>query len=263
LCSVTAEALREQRFQGLLDEQEITWTETAERRGGRVDGVSGKVSSSRFEAQAVAAKPLDVIHLDLEATPDQVKALLADLQERPDEFVLLSYASGPSAEALGVQTTQSREQAALQEPVAAPMHRAVQPQAGRGGERKGRWTDLEEWLDAGQASKAGVHHTRRRVETGQAGVALQVLAADSADQRNALNLASPAESPAQEAASEDEELDQERRDRKESGVERSLAEDDLGQSLETPVVEDAQNLETERQEAKQPKPPAGCFRRGG
>jgi len=68
--------------QGLLDEQEITWTETAERRGGRVDGVSGKVSSSRFEAQAVAAKPLDVIHLDLEATPDQVKALLADLLAR-------------------------------------------------------------------------------------------------------------------------------------------------------------------------------------
>jgi len=105
-CDVTAEALRGNAFKELLQRHEMRGVMTGAVAGGRTPGrLSGSepiAPADEPDVRVVVGKPFEVVEVDVEATPDQIKALLADLRERPGQFSSLSYALDPAAVSRGL-----------------------------------------------------------------------------------------------------------------------------------------------------------------
>lgn len=91
---VTADAVRQGVFDKLVRNQAIAPiapTDAGERKRARAGGMASNAArqDSAFLEEADLAS--DVIHVDVEATRDQITALLADLNDRADQFSFLAY----------------------------------------------------------------------------------------------------------------------------------------------------------------------------
>ncbi|MFH1920900.1 MAG: hypothetical protein ABIP48_13605, partial [Planctomycetota bacterium] len=243
-CDVTARAVRERLFQELLQKRQITWDELAEGRGARKAGVSANLALSDSRAYGVAAKPSETIQLDVEATPGQLKALLADLEGRPDEFSLFSYTSSPSVTSFAYEAPQGPGPLAAQELSAAEMRQAVPFYAGDGGRKRGRFTDLNTFFDAAQPGKAA-DHVRRRMEAGQPGAVAERLLADSDE----LGQTAKQEKPEGKAA--EKKLESDQRGQKGSEAEEPLRENQVEQRLAVQVEKEVPKLKMEREGAEE------------
>jgi len=91
--NVTAEAVRDQVFERLLEKQQIAPAEGVERREGRPSGASGRTHQDELRMFKAVKEPVEVIQWEIEGTRDQIMGLLADLSGRPAEFTLLSHPS--------------------------------------------------------------------------------------------------------------------------------------------------------------------------
>jgi len=98
--NVTADAVRRGVFHKLLESQHITelaLASAAQRGQAQTEAAAGDVAQRKYEFYSVAGKPGHVINVDIEATRDQIEALLGELHRRPEQFSLISYVPAPGA----------------------------------------------------------------------------------------------------------------------------------------------------------------------
>ncbi|HUT90385.1 MAG TPA: zf-HC2 domain-containing protein [Thermoguttaceae bacterium] len=162
-CDVTAEALRENVFKELLDRHEMTGAMTGAVAGGRL---LGRISAGEPIAPAdepdvrvVVGKPFEVVEVDVEATPNQIKALLADLQERPGQFSSLSYALDPAAVSRGLGRFWANGQVSAQRQAGTALDEDVQtvgePAAAEAARQKVSRTDVDKVLELARRFRYG------------------------------------------------------------------------------------------------------------
>lgn len=175
--NVTADAARQRVFHKLLESQQITELALAKApQRGRAQNelAAADVAQREYEFYSVAGKPADVIHVDIEATRDQIAALLGELQRRPEQFSLISYVPAPGAgsaayrvpQGLGAGRTQGQPGASIPGAPRSPQQPDDAPQ------QQLRKTDLEDLLFGARRREAGRQDVRR-AEMGQAGTAVQ------------------------------------------------------------------------------------------
>ena len=175
--NVTADAVRQRVFHKLLESQQISEiARTADARGSRARRAvaAGNVRQPEYSFYSVAGKPSDVIHVDVEATRDQIAALLGELHGRPEQFSLISYVPARGAESAEHQRPQGPDGGAAQGRPGASTPGAVQslPEADDAPQKQPGWTDFDELLFGGRHREAG-RQAIRRAEIGQAGTAVE------------------------------------------------------------------------------------------
>jgi len=206
---VTADAVRQRVFDKLVRDQAIAQIIPAAKgvdKRARADAMASNAArqdSGFFEETDVAS---DVIHVDVEATRDQISALLGDLNDRADQFSFLAYDdSSPGVESLDEATPRVPGQMAAGKLSAGQVQRARQPMAeGDDVWRKGSGVDLDALL-LRRGFREGGGQALRRAEAGEAAEDMEKPASPSLQQRGgreAVQEKEEAEEPARGAVAE-------------------------------------------------------------
>ncbi len=95
-CNVTPEAQREQVFEHLLRSEGVAPTAADASVPRREALGTARAPADRPSRQGVDRKA-PVVQVDVEATPDQVQAILTSLRSRPEQFSELAYAVEPES----------------------------------------------------------------------------------------------------------------------------------------------------------------------
>ncbi len=150
-CDVTAEALRGNVFKELLDRHEMTGAMAGGRMLGRISAAEPIGPADHPELGGVAGKPFEVVEVDVEATPGQIKALLAELHDRPSQFPSLSYTLDPGAVSRGLGHLGADGQVAAQRQAGEALYEDVQtvgkPAAAEAAQQKASRADVDKVLD--------------------------------------------------------------------------------------------------------------------
>lgn len=170
---VTAEAARRGVFDKLVEKQAIAQIAPADAEEGkrrRAGGMAAQVAPMPPQVVGKAGVALGVIQVDMEATRDQISALLGDLNNRADQFSFLAYDDlAADLPALDDATQQGPGQQALGTPFGTPARRARQPgaEAYDGRQKKGEGVDLDTLL-LRRGLQEGVGQVPRRAEVREA-----------------------------------------------------------------------------------------------
>lgn len=129
-CDVTPDAQHGNVFKELLDRCQVSDAVMRVVPGGdtlgSVSAGERVAPADRPELRAVAGKPFQVVEVDVEATGDQIKALLAELHDRPGQFLSLSYTLDPGAVSRGLGRLEADGQAAAPRQASEALHEDVQ-----------------------------------------------------------------------------------------------------------------------------------------
>jgi hypothetical protein len=199
-CNVSAEAVRGQAVQHLLEKQQIAWADRDDEAEARGAPASAYLPAFRSERAQIVVQAAKEIQVDVQATPEQVVAMLADLKARPNEFSSVSFATTTGDRLDGLlNLTGAAQQAALESAARRLQYRASAklpgPADAGSGQASGRselqeFREQEEHLeavpaiqgkslvtglgagDAGQRAGEGVRRspTPEQPQTGQGGL---------------------------------------------------------------------------------------------
>lgn len=144
-CGISTETAQQRVLEKLLDEKlvaRLDRLDQGEHTRGRYSAIGGFAGGAGTGSYGAMQKPPEKgkteVRLEVEATSDQIKAIAADLKQRPEEFFALSYRLSPqvssgdfaywgfneSPDQMGQLAEQQGEMAAEPAAVRAPAHQA-------------------------------------------------------------------------------------------------------------------------------------------
>jgi len=186
-CDVTRSAQQRDVFQELLARFRVSDAVTRVVSGRDAPGRGSPAETAapesdrlamrrRPERRAVEGGPFQVVEVDVEATADQIKALLAELHDRPGQFASLSYTLLPSAVTRGLGRVTVNGQIAGQRHVGEALQEEIQtvgkPAGPASGQQKLSRAEVDKLLD----SAWQFQYSRRLREEAQPGTTLEAVA---------------------------------------------------------------------------------------